>query len=144
MSSSSSSAAPGSPPPATSLPTLGVEFPPDHPIARRASQLQQQRNAAAGASDAAGSVHLTPTKAADSFQAHLLEQFSTPLSVPNSPAEQARRMSINPASRRNSILAIPPIQEVPIAADHTPEAGQDPAVDLLEIEREIEEIDTIG
>src|SRR4051812_10609570 len=84
-STSSSSNDPSSPPSATSLPTLDVEFPADHPVARRASKLQAQKEAAAfpalGASS--GNPLATPTKG-DALAASLLEQFSTPLSMPNS------------------------------------------------------------
>lgn len=149
--SSSSSGAPLSPTPAA-LPSLGVEFPADHPIARRQSQLKAQADAKVLAAKHAelvllnGGVSTTPlpSPVKEAVQANLLEAFSTPLSMPNSPAEQARRMSINPNSRRNSILAIPPIQEIPFQFDHTPLPGSDAQVDLAEIEKEIEEIDTIG
>lgn len=156
-SSSSSSAACASPPSRSSLPTLGVEYPPDHPIARRASKLQVQKVAqeqaevfikqveAEGKDLTETNITPLPSPTKEVVQAHILEQFSAPLSVPSSPAEITRRMSIGPSSRRNSILAIPPIQEtLPPPLDHLPEAGTDVAVDLAEIEKEIEEIDTFG
>jgi hypothetical protein len=123
----------------SALPTLEVEYPKGHPLYRPApgeagheGQQEERRPSR------------RPTEA-EIAQAGLLASFSAPLTIPNSPAEQARRMSINPASRRNSILSIPPIDPVaqaqPVQLDHTPLPGRDPDVDQKELEKELEEID---
>jgi len=122
----------------SSLPVMEVEYPQGHPLYRPApgEAAQQERRPS------------RPPTAEEIAQAGMLSRCAVPLSIPNSPAEQARRMSIGPTSRRNSILSIPPIdpqaQTQPRPLDHTPAPGHDADVDQQELEKELEEIDTVG
>jgi len=87
----------------------------------------------------------SPTPPEEARQAQLLEVFSQPLTVPDSPVEQARRMSLAPTSRRNSLMSIPPPPpDIKVTLDHTPKPGEDYAIDPNELQKELEEIDTIG
>jgi hypothetical protein len=148
------------------MPKLEVSYPPDHPMYRRqqarlAAQAQSQTPLSPVQPQITLSVcspvpssslsHLSPNIGSPSMteQARLLELFSTPLSVPNSPREVARRMSVEPSSRRNSVMAIPPVHEVRTLNEddfkkHVPESGHDVEVDTDEIQKELDEIETIG
>ena len=122
-----------------SLPTLPVEYPAGHPLYRPAPGVDGE-----SAQQAERRPSRPPT-AEELAQAAILARCAIPLSVPNSPAEQARRMSVGPASRRNSILSIPPpVDNTPKPLDHTPMPGHDEEVDQKELDKELEEIDTIG
>lgn len=146
-----------------SLPTLEVSYPADHPMARRAAaqaaaRLQQAQNQNQQAQERSengtinsGDVPPIPSISSnlppESVQARLLDAYATPLSMPNSPAEQARRSSLAPASRRNSLMSIPPPlqdKQEPHILDHIPQPGHDDTIDQQELEKELHEIDTIG
>ena len=116
-----------------SLPVLAVEYPQGHPLYRPAPGVQ---------ADETPRRPSKPLTAAELAQAALLSSHAIPLSIPNSPAEQARRMSVGVSSRRNSILSIPPISNEPHALDHLPAPGHDPEVDQKELEKELEEVYT--
>lgn len=136
------SGSPSTSPPAGLLPSLPVEFPPDHPVSRRAAALEASRQAALQRGEEPGKVDPN-----DALGAHLLARHSLPLSIPGSPAEVARRLSIQSSSRRGSILAIPPVdpqKPVHLEPGYLPKPGDDAKVDQKEIEKEIEEIDTFG